>query len=160
MSHQNGIRPGNNAGFTLVELMVTIVIASILLAIAVPSYQSSIRKSRRTDARNAVLDLAGREERYYTTNNLYSQTNTDLGYPAAFPQPTGSGYYTINVTISAAQPTAAPPVPAGYIIKATAIGTQTKDAACQTFSLNQIGLQSSTDSSGATTTGANSACWN
>jgi type IV pilus assembly protein PilE len=51
----------DSRGFTLVELMVVIVIASILMAIAIPSYKTSIRKSRRTDAKTALLDLAGRE---------------------------------------------------------------------------------------------------
>jgi len=51
----------DSRGFTLVELMVVIVIASILMAIAIPSYKNSIRKSRRTDAKTALLDLAGRE---------------------------------------------------------------------------------------------------
>jgi len=55
------------AGFTLVELMVTVMIAAILLAIAVPSYQAYIRKSRRTEAKTAVLDLAGREETLFST---------------------------------------------------------------------------------------------
>jgi len=48
------------AGFTLVELMIVVVIASILLAIAVPSYMTQVRESRRTEAKTALLDLAGR----------------------------------------------------------------------------------------------------
>ncbi len=54
-------------GFTLIELMVTIMVAAILAAIAVPSYTSQIRKSRRTEARNAVLDAAAREERLFAS---------------------------------------------------------------------------------------------
>ena len=72
----------HSGGFTLIELMVTIVIASILLAVAVPTYQAQVRKSRRTDAKNAVLDLASREERYLSIYNLYSQSPGDLGYAA------------------------------------------------------------------------------
>ncbi len=64
--------PRRAGGFTLIELMVTLVVASILLAIAVPSYQAQVRKSRRTEARNAVMDLAAREERYFSVNNDYS----------------------------------------------------------------------------------------
>ena len=36
-------------GFSLIELMVVVTIASILFAIAVPSYVSFIRQSRRTE---------------------------------------------------------------------------------------------------------------
>ena len=49
-------------GFTLVELMVTLVVAAILATIAIPAYQNQIRESRRTEAKTALLDLAGREE--------------------------------------------------------------------------------------------------
>lgn len=145
-----------NRGFTLIELMVTIVIASILLAITVPSYLSEIRKSRRTEARNAVLDLATREERFLSTANIYSQTPTDLGYTGAFPQPVGSGYYRINVVATAANPAAAPPVLAGYTVTATAVGTQLKDTPCRSFSVNQIGQQTALDSGGGN---ADTACW-
>jgi len=42
-------------GFTLVELMITISIASILLAVAVPSYQSLMRESRLTTQANELM---------------------------------------------------------------------------------------------------------
>src|SRR5215813_10091012 len=85
-------------GFTLIELMVVVVIATILLSIAVPSYMSQVRQSRRTEAKTAVLDLAGREERFFATNGVnYSQTNTDLGYPALPALGVGSGYYNLYV---------------------------------------------------------------
>jgi len=35
-----------NHGFTLIELMITIVVASIMLAIAIPSFQSVIQNNR------------------------------------------------------------------------------------------------------------------
>ena len=39
------------SGFTLIELLIVMVIASILMMIAVPSYQQSVIKSRRADGR-------------------------------------------------------------------------------------------------------------
>ena len=48
--------------------MVVVAIATILFAIAIPSYVTYIRESRRTEAKTAVLDLAGREERYLSTS--------------------------------------------------------------------------------------------
>src|SRR5579862_5114765 len=87
-------------GFTLVELMIVVVIGAILLSIAVPSYISSIRKSRRSEAKTAILELAGREERYLTTNPAgYSVTPADLGY-GSFATPVGSGYYTVAVCVT------------------------------------------------------------
>jgi type IV pilus assembly protein PilE len=148
--------PASQAGFTLIELMVTIIIATILLTIAIPSYMSQIRQSRRTDARNAVLDAASREERYLSTANVYSQTPAQLGYSGAFPQPVGSNYYNLN--IQAPDPSYAGTGPS-YVITATAINSQLNDTACRSFSINQIGQQSSTTSAGAITTGSASQCW-
>ncbi|HET9108841.1 MAG TPA: prepilin-type N-terminal cleavage/methylation domain-containing protein, partial [Steroidobacteraceae bacterium] len=49
--------PGRADGFTLIELMIAVVVVAILMAIAVPSYESYVEKSRRTDAKTALLDL-------------------------------------------------------------------------------------------------------
>jgi len=151
-------RTWRSDGFTLIELMITIVVASILLAIAVPSYQTQIRKSRRTEARTAVLDLATRQERYFSTANSYTATAANLGYPGwGVANPIGSGYYYLNVNVTAADPTQTPPVPAGYSITATAMGTQVNDTSCASFTVDQTGKQSSLNSGGADST---STCWN
>jgi type IV pilus assembly protein PilE len=148
-------KPVQNAGFTLIELMVTILIATTLLTIAVPTYQTQIRKSRRTEARTTVLDLATREERYYSLNNSYSNNDVDLGYGNANAQiqnlVVGSGYYKVTVTVTAANPAATPPTRAAFQVVATATGTQAKDTSCQTFTVDQTGTQTSAP----TTT-----CWN
>jgi type IV pilus assembly protein PilE len=111
-----------------------------------------VRESRRTDARSALLDLAGREERYFATNNTYSSDSTQLGYTAAgnvWPQTVGSGYYQI----------AAPTVPAAglpapsYSITATPIGTQVSDTACTSLTVTSTGQQTSTPAGSAAT------CW-
>src|SRR5580704_3895466 len=91
-----------SAGFTLVELLIVIVIATILATIAIPSYQAQIRKSRRTDAKTALLDLAAREERYNSTYNTYTSVPANLGYSGNFPVTVGSGYYQININVCAA----------------------------------------------------------
>lgn len=44
-----------SAGFTLIELMVTIAIAAILLALAYPSFTASMRANRVTAATNQML---------------------------------------------------------------------------------------------------------
>jgi type IV pilus assembly protein PilE len=135
-------------GFTLIELMVTVAIVAIVATIATTSYTSQIQKSRRTDARSALLDLAGREEKLFSTANAYSATLSDLGYSSAT---VGSGYYT--VAIVSPDPAQAATIPT-YAITATAVGSQVGDTQCQTLSVNQTGLQSSTP----TTTPA-ATCW-
>jgi type IV pilus assembly protein PilE len=143
------------AGFTLIELMVVVVIAALLLAIAVPSYQAQVQKSHRTEARSALLDLAAREERFFSTNNAYTNVAANLNYSTFTP--VGSGYY--NVTIpppTAANPATVPPTQAGYAITATAIGNQASDTTCATFTVDQTGTQSSKNTGGVDTTAT---CW-
>ena len=146
-------------GFTLIELMIVIVIVSILVAIAVPTYTAQVQKSRRTEARTAILDLAGREERYFSTSNRYSQKDGPLGYAASTSTnnitnlPIGSGYYTVTVTVP--DNTQVPTPANSYLITATAAGTtQINDTACQSFWVNQIGQQGYTGSAPTAAT-----CW-
>ncbi len=141
------------AGFTLIELMVTIVIATILIAIAVPTYQIQMRKSRRTEAKTAILDFASREERLFATQNAYSTDPVALGYTAAggsWPVSTGT-YYQINTTTIAA-PTATTPATFSVTVVPIATGPQANDGICTSFTVTNTGLQSATGSNP-------SACW-
>lgn len=136
------------AGFTLIELMVTVVIATILFAIAVPSYQNQIRKSRRTEAKTALLDLAGREERYMSTNGSYTGSLANLGWSTTT---TSSGYYTISaptVTAAIAGTATKSATPATFLLTATATGLQAKDTQCALFTVDQAGNQLSTPNTG------------
>jgi type IV pilus assembly protein PilE len=149
MEHQAAAR-GSSRGFSLIELMVVVVIATILFTIAVPSYMSQIRQSRRTEAKTAVLDLAGREERYFSTNGaIYSTTPADLGYVGAFPASVlPDNYYSITVCSPAANcdPNPNPPPAPSYYVTATPVAgtSQAADTQCQSFSVDSTGQQFST----------------
>lgn len=141
-------------GFTLVELMIACVVLAIIVAIAVPSYQAQVRKSRRADARNAILDLAGREEKYLSIANSYSQTPSDVGYAGAnFPITVNNGYYQVTVVVP--DPNQAPGI-TSYLITATYFGPQVTDTDCAQFSVNQLGQQAALNSAGAPNTAT---CW-
>lgn len=141
-------------GFTLIELMITIVVVSILASIAVPAYTRQIRKSRRTEARTALLELASREERYLAVNNGYTNNANNLGY-SAFGVAIGSGYYQLNApTVNAGTASAA----ATFSLTAqpvTGMG-QDLDSDCHSFTVDSTGKQSSLNSSSSDST---SICW-
>jgi type IV pilus assembly protein PilE len=142
-------------GFSLIELMVVVVITAILASIAVPAYQSSVQKSRRTEAKTAIMDLAAREERYFATQNIYTESPGALAYGSgAWPISTGT-YYQISSVVSSA-PTAT--TPGTYLLQVTpATGSpQLNDSSCQTFQVDQTGKQSSMDGSGNDTS---TTCW-
>ncbi len=53
-------------GFTLMELMIVVAIVALLAAIAYPSYQESVHKSRRGVGQGALIGLASAMQRFYT----------------------------------------------------------------------------------------------
>jgi len=147
-----------SSGFSLIELLITMVMLSILTAIAIPSYQSYVLKSHRTEAKTTLLDLAGMEERFFSTSNIYSTLPSDLGYGAAlvFPFNSFNNYYQINVAITApAAPSPLSPAgtPATYTLTATAINQQLNDTNCQTFTLVSNGTKTAAPD-------PNNNCWN
>ena len=152
-------------GFTLIELMVVVAIATILFAIAVPSYMSYIRQSRRTEAKTAALDLAAREERYLsTTPTAYTLSPADLGYTGAWPIVVGSGYYQLSVCTVPPAATCAPSAIAtapAYTVTATPVAgqSQTQDTQCTGFAVDSVGQQYAADSTGAYTAAAQAYCW-
>lgn len=153
----------HSPGFTLVELMIAVAIIAVLAAIAVPMYTKQVQKSRRVDARTAVLDLAGREERFLSTSGSYATTWAQLGFATAgntsTPTPVGSGYYQLSaVSVAGVAATNTPP---SYTVSATVIAgsSQVKDLACQYFSVDNTGKQfSSATNAGGTDT--STTCWN
>lgn len=140
-------------GFTLMELMVTVAIIGILASIAIPSYQDSVRKSRRADATAVLLGLANAMERHFTEKSSYcdaggtggantcfvgaTETNiNDTGTPGpslkfTIPDQT-TPFYTITISAATAS---------SYTLQAAPTGAQTGDK-CGNFLLTHAGLKS------------------
>jgi type IV pilus assembly protein PilE len=119
MKSNNQAMPGRlrrNAGFTLIELMIAVVIVAILAAVAYPSYQDHLRKGRRAAAQAFMMEVANREQQYLLDARSYTTALSDL---KLLPVPTEvSQFYT--VTIAAASP------PPTYTITATPVAGSTQ----------------------------------
>ncbi|TAJ52060.1 MAG: type IV pilin protein [Nevskiaceae bacterium] len=138
-----------SAGFTLMELMVTVAIVGILAAIAIPAYTQSVVKSNRRAAQVCLASFATHMERFYTTNLRYDQTvagvamNTAalqaLGLDCASDVNTGSSY---SYSFDTGTPSAS-----AYTLVAAPIGAQaTRDVECGSLKLDQAGTRRVTGS--------------
>ncbi|APZ44102.1 type IV pilin protein [Acidihalobacter ferrooxydans] len=129
-------RCGGQLGFTLIELMITVVIAGIIAAIAYPMYTNYVRQAHRTTAKTALLNIASREQRYYSTNNVYATSLTYLGYASTGINVPAQGTPLYNVTL-VQHPASTTTF---FTLSATPIptGPQAHDA-CGTFTLNSLG---------------------
>ena len=119
----------NKHGFTLIELLIVLVIISILLSYAIPTYNQYVLRSQRSEGQNALLQLAGIQERYYANSNRYG-TAVEINMGILFPTPTAANNLKFAITMASTNTT--------YTITATAVGTQTKDD-CPIFTLDNLG---------------------
>jgi type IV pilus assembly protein PilE len=136
-------------GFTLIELMVTVVIIAILARLAIPQIRNQIREARRTDAKTALLDIASREERFYATNNTYTSNMANLfasgaSWPLQIPDSTSPNYSISAPTVTSTS----------FAVAAVPVSSadQNNDS-CATYTLNYLGVQGNMNNT--ITTG----CW-
>jgi len=123
-------------GMTLIELMIVVAIIGILAGIAYPSYQESIRKSRRAEAPTDLfgLQLAMEKARgncatYATSIGTGGCSAKQVSYSA------NSSYYSISIDSASAT---------AYTLKATATGAQASDTDCANITLQRDGTQGGT----------------
>ena len=123
-------------GFTLIELLIAVAIVGIISAVAYPSYLSSVTKSRRADAKAAMVGFAQAMERYYTNNGTYTGAATgdaDTGSPTIYSTTSpldGSDIY-YNLTINSSSDSA-------YLLKADPVNSQDGDGM---LTLSSTGLK-------------------
>ena len=139
-------------GFTLIELMVTIVIVAILAAIAIPMFGEQLAKSRRSEAMGVLSDLQLRQERYRSNHSTYATMDQLTGSAAATTAFNGTqSNYTFSVSANDAT---------DVLLTATPKGSQTGDR-CGNFLLR---IDNNTNNAPAgledkTTSTAADRCW-
>ena len=132
-------------GFTLIELMIILAIIAILVALAYPSFIDTIRKARRSDAMESILDIHMSQERYRANNPSYaSLAQLGLDSDGDGKMPSMDGHYSFTISNVATT---------SYTITGTAVGNQADDS-CGNFTL-AVGAGVITKTAG----GDNDRCW-
>lgn len=121
-----------NKGFTLIELMITVVIVGIIAGWAITSYRGTVIKANRTDAKTKLLEVMQKQERYFSEKSTYTINLTDIGFSSS-SLPSDKSYYLITATAIASGLTS------GVILTATPQGKQADDNECKNFILNSNG---------------------
>lgn len=147
------ISPKSVSGFTFIEVMIVVVIVAILASIAVPAYQEQVLRGVRSEGKAYLLDLASRQERFYTQYSSYSTTvsgngacpgvNCSLGL-ANNTSTNGNYTVAINATPAGCGAGQDPPNPCTFF---TLTATPNRaDGKCLTITLDSTGTQGSTGS--------------
>lgn len=137
-----------SAGFTLIEVMITVLIVGILASVALPSYRDYVRRGQLPEAFTGLADYRVKMEQYYQDHRKYgtSACADGTGAPAwnSF-KPAGATYFTFSCALSSAGQ--------GYTLTATGSSGQ---ASGHTYTLDVDNAKGTTQYKGTT---VSKACW-
>lgn len=123
------------AGFTLLEVMITVAIVGILAAIALPAYNDTIMRSKIVDATTKLGNHRTQMEKFFLDNRTY-QVAGDCGLPD--PLTGGSDHFAITCDA---------PTATTYTVTATGIPAQGMSASF-VYTVNQANVRTSAGPAG------------
>ncbi|HLD84370.1 MAG TPA: type IV pilin protein [Coxiellaceae bacterium] len=124
------------AGFSITEILIVLVIMSILVLLFMPSFDTYTLRANRSDGIKTLMAIQLAEEKYRINHATYGALADVWTGTASY-----ENYYTMAVTVNTAT---------AYTITATATGTQTGDTECTTLTVSY---------SNGTTTKSPANCW-
>jgi type IV pilus assembly protein PilE len=127
-------RQYRQAGFSLVELLVVLVIMGVLSALALPGYSRYVQRGNRTEVMAALLEAQHFMERYYSANGQYlSPANAVPMLPQRLQRIPLQG--TVRYQLSVREATVN-----SYLLQAVPEGSMAGDV-CGNLTINQTGLR-------------------
>ena len=131
-------------GFTLIEVMITVVIVGILASVAYPSYIEYVARGHRTQLKGQMAAAQQWMERYYSERYFYGDDASDTatgavntafgsqGFAQSPPSGEGPARYTLGVSVANRGQT--------YTITATRTGTMRNDR-CDNPTVTNTGVK-------------------
>ena len=133
------------AGFTIIEVMIVVVIISILGAIALPSYNDYLVRSSLAEAYAHLGDMSTKLEQHFQDNRTYAGACA-AGTVAPLPTAANAKYFDFTC-----------PTLSGTAFTVQAAGKAGTRAAGFTFTIDQAGNKATTAVPANWT--ANAGCW-
>ncbi len=81
-----------SAGFTLLETMIVVALVGVLAALALPSYETYVKRSRILDAVTRLADARARLDDYFLDQRTYTDNAGHCGVAAAS---SATDYFTV-----------------------------------------------------------------
>ena len=111
--------------------MIVVALIALLTTIVLPSYQSSVRKARRADARSALTVVAQLMERLNTEKNSYATATLGAAATDLYKAVTENSHYSLALSNLTATT---------FTVTASPSGNQAQDP-CGTYTLTQSGAR-------------------
>ena len=135
-------------GFTLIELMVTVVIVSILAAIAVPAYDNYVLRGKLTEAFTNLANLRVQLEQFYQDNRNYGSSAAACGIDGSgntiVPMPGSPGGPTVKYFTYSCNSGAGAGASANQFFTVTATGVATGNTNGFAFTIDQSNNKATT----------------
>ena len=135
--HQLTRSHNRSRGFSLIELLITVAIIGMLVAIAIPMYSDYVTRSRRADGQAKLMQVAQELKRCYTQYSKYNDNSCSVVSSGTVNEPSDQRFYVISASGGAL-------TESNFTLTATPQNEQADDTDCTALTLTHLGEQSAT----------------